>query len=58
MEDYDLQYLEDTQIGTNRFSWLGSGFTKRETIGKSIGDTQTLTFDEYWDLMVLPEIHY
>jgi hypothetical protein len=57
-EDYDLEYISDSHRGTNRFSWLGNGFTRREMSGKSIGDTQTFTFNEYWDLMVLPEIHY
>ncbi|KAK5192630.1 hypothetical protein LTR92_007805 [Exophiala xenobiotica] len=57
-EDYDVEYIPDGHLGLNRFSWLGNGFTKREITGKSIGDTQTLTFDEYWNLMVLPEIHY
>lgn len=56
-EDYELEYLDDG-TGFKRFGWLGSGFTQREMRGGSVGDTQTLDFDEYWKLMVLPGIHY
>lgn len=55
-EDFLVRYRQ--RPGENRFSWLGNGFTVRETEGRSISDTQTLNFDEYWRLMVLPEIHY
>ncbi|KAL3455430.1 hypothetical protein BJX64DRAFT_297637 [Aspergillus heterothallicus] len=41
----------------NRFAYLGNGFTRSESRGGSIGATQTLDFDEYWRLFVLPEIH-
>jgi hypothetical protein len=55
-EDYVYTY-PDTP-GTNRFSWLDNGFTVREIEGGSVADTHTFTFDEYWRLMTLPEIHY
>lgn len=55
-EDYRFVYHDVP--GDNRFSWLGNGFTVRETKGESIADTQTLDFEEYWQKMVLPEIHY
>ncbi|KAF2467914.1 FAD/NAD(P)-binding domain-containing protein [Lindgomyces ingoldianus] len=56
-EDYKLEYFRGA--GKNRFSWLGNGLTVREAEGKkSVGDTQTLNFEDYWDLMVLPEIYY
>ncbi|OAA68631.1 Flavin monooxygenase-like protein [Niveomyces insectorum RCEF 264] len=41
----------------NRFAYLGNGFTLSETKASSVGATQTLDFDEYWNLFVLPEIH-
>ncbi|KAL5040848.1 hypothetical protein BDW71DRAFT_201844 [Aspergillus fruticulosus] len=41
----------------NRFSYLGNGFTLRETKEGSIGTTQTLDFEEYWRLFVTPDIH-
>lgn len=56
-EDYKLEYFRGK--GRNRFSWLGNGLTVREAEGsKSVGDTQTLDFDEYWRLFVSPEIYY
>lgn len=55
-EDYEFEYHR--AHGQNRFSWLGNGFTVREMAGRSIGDTQTLDFEEYWNMEVLPEIHY
>ncbi|CAK7235417.1 hypothetical protein SBRCBS47491_009286 [Sporothrix bragantina] len=42
---------------TNRFAYLGNGFTQRETKCGSVGATQTLDFNEYWNLFVMPEIH-
>lgn len=53
-EDYELEALDSQKP----WSWLGNGFTVRELDGRSIGDTQTLDFQEYWNLEVLPEIHY
>ncbi|KAF2111847.1 hypothetical protein BDV96DRAFT_526224 [Lophiotrema nucula] len=56
-EDYKLEYLKGK--GRNRFSWLGNGLTVREAEGKkSVGDTQTLNFEAFWDLLVLPDIYY
>lgn len=54
-EDYKLEHFQGP--GLNRFSFLGNGFTVREMNGGSVSDTQTLDFDEYWNLMILPEIH-
>ncbi|KIW88136.1 uncharacterized protein Z519_11247 [Cladophialophora bantiana CBS 173.52] len=56
-EDYDFEYVTDAKLGLNRFAWLGNGFSRREMLGTSIGDTQTLDFEEYWKLMILPEIY-
>ena len=47
--------MEDSK--SNRFSYLGNGFSWRETKSGSVGATQTLDFDEYWKLLVLPDIH-
>lgn len=52
-EDFDIERLSKT----NRFSYLGNGFTKRETVGGTIGTTQTLDFEQYWRLFVPPDIH-
>lgn len=54
-EDFDI----DTKglAKANRFAYLGDGFTLREKKAGSVGATQTLDFDEYWNLFVLPEIH-
>jgi cation diffusion facilitator CzcD-associated flavoprotein CzcO len=54
-EDFYIDRLPEAQA--NRFAYLGDGFTKRETHGGSIGATQTIDFDEYWRLFVLPDIH-
>ncbi|KAE8383907.1 hypothetical protein BDV26DRAFT_299342 [Aspergillus bertholletiae] len=51
-EDYDFEYL-----GSNRFEYLGNGLTVREQRGGDIGDTQTVNFDAFWNLMILPEIY-
>ena len=54
---------EDFNIGRdeaskhNRFAYLGNGFSSREAKGGSVGATQTLDLDEYWNLFNLPEIH-
>jgi hypothetical protein len=54
-EDYDIKLLP-MKI-PNRFAYLGNGFTTREVTNGSVADTQTLNFDEYWNLFVLPEIY-
>jgi cation diffusion facilitator CzcD-associated flavoprotein CzcO len=54
-EDFNIDRLEDAK--TNRFAYLGDGFTHRETKAGSIGTTQTINFEEYWRLFVLPDIH-
>ncbi|OQO00728.1 hypothetical protein B0A48_13219 [Cryoendolithus antarcticus] len=41
----------------NRFAWLGNGYSRREAKQESVGATQTLDFDEYWDLFNLRDIH-
>ncbi|OQE04269.1 hypothetical protein PENSOL_c001G05270 [Penicillium solitum] len=57
-EDYKFEYA--TRNGSdgkaNRFAYLGNGLTVREAKGGDIGDTQTLDFESYWNLMILPEI--
>lgn len=54
-EDYDIGYT--TEASRNRFSYLGNGFTMAETKSGTVGATQTLNFDDYWKLLVLPDIH-
>ena len=54
-EDYEVELLP--MKVPNRFEYLGNGFTKREVTNGSVADTQTLGFDEYWNLFVLPEIY-
>ncbi|KAL2833548.1 hypothetical protein BJY01DRAFT_259862 [Aspergillus pseudoustus] len=56
-EDFVIEYGKLGAGVVNRFAYLGNGFTKSETRGGSIGATQTLDFDEFWRLFVLPEIH-
>ncbi len=51
-EDYHLECLH-----RNRFHYLGNGLTQREQRKGDMGDTQTLDFESYWKLFVLPEIH-
>lgn len=51
-EDYHLEYLH-----RNRFHYLGNGLTQREQRKGDMGSTQTLDFESYWKLFVLPEIH-
>ena len=41
----------------NRFSYLGNGFTKREQMKGTIGEVQTLDFEQYWNLFNLPDIY-
>ncbi|KAJ5604597.1 hypothetical protein N7510_009751 [Penicillium lagena] len=54
-EDCHIKRLPEAR--SNRFAYLGDGFSLRETKSGSVGATQTLDFDEYWNLFVLPEIH-
>ena len=54
-EDFDMDSCGEAK--KNRFAYLGNGFTLRETKGGTIGATQTLDFDEYFNLLVLPDIH-
>ncbi|KAG8156894.1 hypothetical protein KVR01_013307 [Diaporthe batatas] len=55
-EDFTLKRLPGAP-SQNRFAYLGNGFSLAETKNKSVGATQTLDFDEYWNLFNLPEIH-
>lgn len=54
-EDFTLNRLDEAK--SNRFTYLGNGFSRREEKSGTVGATQTLDFDEYWNLLVLPEIH-
>ncbi|KIX03853.1 uncharacterized protein Z518_07406 [Rhinocladiella mackenziei CBS 650.93] len=54
-EDYRFEYLGPAGR-SNRFVYLGNGMTLCETRGKSVGATQTLNFEEYWNLFNLPNI--
>lgn len=58
-EDYRFDYLPCGKEGRsrNRFAFLGDGFTIREKKKGTVGDTQTLGFEGYWELFVLPEIY-
>lgn len=60
-EDYKFEYVPVGEAASkarrNRFTYLGNGFTKREARKGTVGETQTLTFDEYWDLFNLPDIY-
>lgn len=53
----DFEMVRVPEAGSNRFAWLGNGFTLRETKGGSVGATQTIDFDEYFNLFVTPDIH-
>lgn len=55
-EDFNLKRLTSAP-SQNRFAYLGNGFSLAETKNKSVGATQTLDFDEYWNLFNLPEVH-
>lgn len=54
-EDYRIDLIPMNT--PNRFAYLGNGFTLRETKGGNVSETQTLNFDEYWNLLVLPELY-
>ncbi|KPI35782.1 putative sterigmatocystin biosynthesis monooxygenase stcW [Cyphellophora attinorum] len=54
-EDFDLKRQPEAK--SNRFEYLGNGFTWRETKSQSVGATQTVNLDDYWNLFVLPQIH-
>lgn len=54
-EDFKTDRTPEARI--NRFAYLGNGITLREAKGGSVGATQTVGFDEFWDLFVLPRIH-
>lgn len=54
-EDFHLERSPEAK--PNRFAYLGNGFTMRETKSGTVGATQTVDFDNYWNLFVLPEIH-
>jgi hypothetical protein len=58
-EDYLVKYLPKDKDGgkVNRFAYLGNGYTKREAKGGSVGEVQTLNFEEFWHLFVLPSIY-
>lgn len=53
----DYEYVYTAGKASNRFTYLGNGFTRREARGGTVGDTQTLDFEEYWNLMELPAIY-
>jgi hypothetical protein len=54
-EDYRIDLI--SMKTPNRFEYLGNGFTLREAKGGKVSDTQTLDFDEYWNLLVLPDLY-
>jgi len=54
-EDYNIELVR--RVSPNRFAYLGNGFTLRETKAEKVSDTQTLNFDDYWKLVVLPELY-
>ena len=56
-EDYKFELLEPKEGKQNRFAYLGNGYTKREVRKGTVGDTQTLNFEDYWKLMELPAIY-
>ncbi|KAK2750270.1 hypothetical protein FQN55_002417 [Onygenales sp. PD_40] len=57
-EDYKLEVISGSKGRKgNRFQYLGDGFTKRERKMGTVGEVQTLSFEEYWNLMVLPAIY-
>ncbi|KAJ5626335.1 hypothetical protein N7510_002644 [Penicillium lagena] len=56
-EDWKIEYRQSEGGGPrNRFAYLGNGFTKREAAGGTVGESQTLTFEGFWDLFNLPDI--
>ncbi|KAL3442851.1 hypothetical protein BJX65DRAFT_312463 [Aspergillus insuetus] len=54
-EDFQIERTKEAK--SNRYAYLGDGFSQREAKGGSVGATQTLDFDEYWRLFVTPDIH-
>ncbi|KAL3488334.1 hypothetical protein BJX62DRAFT_253348 [Aspergillus germanicus] len=54
-EDFHIERTKEAK--SNRFAYLGDGFSQREAKGGSVGATQTLDFDEYWRLFVTPDLH-
>ncbi|KAF9882919.1 hypothetical protein FE257_004900 [Aspergillus nanangensis] len=58
-EDYEYSLLASpVSAKLNRFTYLGNGFTLREETGMTVGDTQTLGFNEFWDLFVLKNLYH
>lgn len=51
-EDFEFQRVNPR----NRFAYLGNGYTLREARKGTIGDTQTLNFEDYWNMQVLPPL--
>lgn len=45
------------EAGANRYVYLGNGFTLKETRGQSVGITQTIDFDGFFNLFVLPNTY-
>lgn len=58
-EDYKFEIMPGELGGMkrNRFAYLGNGYTQREMKNETVGDTQTLGFEDYWKLNVLPELY-
>lgn len=54
-EDFNIERMQEAS--GNRFVYLGDGFTRSESRSGSIGRTQTVDFDGFWDLFVLPDVH-
>ncbi|KAL4806510.1 hypothetical protein BDV18DRAFT_159682 [Aspergillus unguis] len=54
-EDFHIERMPEAK--GNRFAYLGDGFTRAEARGGGVGRTQTVDFDGFWDLFVLPSIH-
>jgi len=52
-----MEYLACGKDGKsrNRFAYLGDGFAVKEKRDGTVGDTQKLNFEEYWNLFVLPD---
>lgn len=53
-EDFEIK--RDPRAG-NRFAFLGNGYTLAETRGASVGVTQTVNFDDFMNLFILPSTH-
>lgn len=54
-KDFKMDRTAEAKI--NRLLYLGNGNTLREAKGGDIDATQTLDFDEFWNLFVLPQVH-